>query len=79
MTRRPGGLPGPPTGPAGPTPTGTNQPAPWLGLTPTGRQLEEMDRVFLHRAVDQLERETVAESYWRKVLASRQAKAWDVR
>jgi hypothetical protein len=51
----------------------------WLGKTPTPAQLERMPPEWFHAAVDQLERDTVGENYWRKVRASRQAKAWDVR
>lgn len=79
MTRRLRGLPDPGPAPAGPTPPGRSQPAPWLGLTPTGRQLEQMNRAFLHRAIDQLEAESAPFSYWQKARASRQAKAWEVR
>jgi hypothetical protein len=51
----------------------------WLGHTPTGTDLERMPLDWFHQAIDQLLRETVPESYWRKVVAKRQAEAWDVR
>jgi hypothetical protein len=52
---------------------------PWLGHTPTGADLERMPLDWFHQAIDQLLRETVPESYWRKVVAKRQAEAWGVR
>jgi len=51
----------------------------WLGYTVTGDALEVMPLDWFHQAIDQLQRETVPESYWRKVVAKRQAEAWDVR
>lgn len=51
----------------------------WLGHTPTGSDLERMPLDRFHTAVDQLRRDTVPESYWRKVIAKRQAQAWEVR
>ena len=51
----------------------------WLGHTPTGRDLQRMPLDRFHQAVDQLRRDTVPESYWRKVIAKRQAQAWEVR
>jgi hypothetical protein len=51
----------------------------WLGHTPTGDDLEGMPLEWFHQAVDQLERETVPKSYYDKVVAKRQAEAWDVR
>jgi len=51
----------------------------WLGYTVTGDDLQAMPLEWFHQAIDQLERETVPQSYWRKVVAKRQAEAWDVR
>lgn len=51
----------------------------WLGHTPTGDDLEGMPLDWFHQAVDQLDRETVPKSYWSKVIARRQAQAWEVR
>ncbi len=51
----------------------------WLGHTPTGDDLEGMPLEWFHQAIDQLDAETVPEAYWRKVVARRQAEAWDVR
>ena len=51
----------------------------WLGHTPTGRDLQRMPLDRFHAAVDQLRRDTVPESYWRKVRARMQAEAWEVR
>lgn len=57
----------------------TDHPAVWLGKTPTAEQLERMPLDWFHQAVDQLQRDSVPETYWRKVRVSRQAKAGDVR
>ena len=51
----------------------------WLGHTPTGDDLEGMPLEWFHQAIDQLDAETVPKSYWSKVIARRQAEAWDVR
>ena len=49
------------------------------GGSPTGRQLERAPLHVFHAAVDALAHMTVPESYYRKVLASQQVRAWDVR
>lgn len=54
-------------------------PAIWLGLTPSGHDLEAMPLDWFHIAVDKLAAETVPRSYWLKVVVREQSKAWDVR
>jgi hypothetical protein len=39
-----------------------------------GSDLENCHLVFFHRAIDELEADTVPESYWRKVIESRRAR-----
>jgi hypothetical protein len=51
----------------------------WLGLTPTGHDLEAMPGEWFHAAIDKLFAETVPKSYWDKVVTRQQAKAWDVK
>ena len=51
----------------------------WLGKTPTAEELERMPLEWFHNAIDQLEAETVPETYWRKVIDRQLTQAWEVR
>lgn len=51
----------------------------WLGASQTADQLERLPLPWFHNAIDRLLADTVPEKYWRKVIAKRQAEAWDVR
>jgi hypothetical protein len=65
--------------PPEPNPLATNGGAIWLGCSPTPAELERMPGACFRAAIDKLLADTVPQSYWAKVVARRQAEAWDVR
>jgi len=51
----------------------------WLGASQTAHDLEHLPLPWFHQAIDRLLADTVPKSYYDKVIAKRQAQAWDVR